>query len=326
MYSRLSRALAALAVGTCALIGAPALGADGYPSKPIRMIVPYAAGGGLDAISRLVAQGMSEVLGQNIAVENRAGAGGTIGAETVARATPDGYTVLMSGNPELVIAPALYPETVRYDVLKDFVPIMLVSESPNLLFAHPSVTATLPEILSGKAGIEPSVGTPGQGSPQHIALEIINTRSAVKLVHVPYKGAGPALADVIGGHVKLGLVGAPPVLRNAKSGKVKLIAVTQSKRTPLAPDVPTVEELTGIKGLESFTTWYGLLVPAATPPAAVEALRKAITTVLARPEVQAKLAAMGTALVAAPTDVFAARIRDELKRYDEVVRRFDIRK
>jgi tripartite-type tricarboxylate transporter receptor subunit TctC len=289
------------------------------------VIAPYSAGGGLDTVARTVTHAMSEILGQAILVENKPGAGGTIGAEAVAHATPDGYTLLMAGNPELVIAPSLTPATVRYDVLKDFVPIMLVAESPNIIFANSSVTGTLADILSGKYRVEPGVATPGQGSPQHIALEVINASSRQKLVHVPYKGAAPAVVDVVGGQVKLGIVGAPPVLAAMKGGKLRALAVTQSKRTPLAPDVPTVEELTGIKGLDTFSTWYGLLAPAGTPPKAVEALQKAIATVLARPEMKAKLAAMGTDAVALPGRGFADRMRRELKRYDEVIRKYRIK-
>jgi tripartite-type tricarboxylate transporter receptor subunit TctC len=314
----------ALAIGL-ALAGSAMAQGPAYPTKPIRMIVPYAAGGGLDVVTRNVAQGMSELLGQTIVVENKTGAGGTIGAEAVARATPDGYTVLMAGNPELVIAPALTPATVRYSITKDFVPIMLVAESPNIIFAHPSVTGSLGDIVTGRLKVEPAVGTPGQGSPQHIALEVLNASSKQRLVHVPYKGAAPAVADTIGGQIKLGIVGAPPVLPNLKAGKLRALAVTQAKRSSLAPDIPTVEEVTGIKGLEVFTTWYGLLAPAGTPPQAVEALQKAAATVLARPEMKAKLAALGTDVVALPGEQFADRMKVELKRYEGVVQRFNIK-
>jgi tripartite-type tricarboxylate transporter receptor subunit TctC len=315
--------LTMLAAATLVMSG-NVLAQAAYPNKPIRMIVPYAAGGGLDAVTRTVAQGMSELLGQNIVVENKAGAGGTIGAEMVARAAPDGYTVLMAGNPELVIAPSLTPGTVRYNLAKDFVPIMLVSESPNIVFAHPSVASSLADILSGKTPVD-AVASPGLGSPQHIALEVLNSASKHKLTHVPYKGAGPAVADVLGGQVKLGIVGAPPLLPNIKAGKLRALAVTQAKRSPLVPDVPTVEEATGIRGMEAFTTWYGLLVPTGTPPEAVEALSKSITTVLARPEIKAKLASMGTDVVALPAAAFAERMRSDFKRYEEVVQRFNIK-
>jgi tripartite-type tricarboxylate transporter receptor subunit TctC len=325
MKSNVLRAMGALLVGGALAGGALAQGASNYPNKPIKMIVPYAAGGGLDAVTRTVAQAMSEVLRQTIVVDNRAGAGGTIGTEAAVRSAPDGYTLLMAGNPELVIAPVLTPGTVRYNVGKDLVPIMLVAESPNIIIAHPSVTASLPDILSGKAHVDPGVGTPGQGSPQHIALEVLSASSKQKMLNVPYKGAAPAVADVLGGQVKLGIVGAPPVVSYFKSGKLRAVAVTQGKRSPLVPDVPTVEELTGIKGLDAFSTWYGLLAPAGTPPQVVDALQKAAAAVLARPEMKSKLAAMGTDVVATPTAAFGERIRNELKRYEDVVRRFNIK-
>jgi tripartite-type tricarboxylate transporter receptor subunit TctC len=320
----ITRRAATAAIGFL-LAGSTFAQGTAYPTKPIRMIVPYAAGGGLDVVTRNVAQAMSELLGQTIVIENKTGAGGTIGAEAVARTTPDGYTVLMAGNPELVIAPALTPATVRYSIAKDFVPIMLVAESPNIVFAHPSVTGSLADIVTGNLTVEPGVGTPGQGSPQHIALEVLNASSRQKLVHVPYKGAAPAVADAIGGQIKLGIAGAPPVLQNLKSGKLKALAVTQAKRSPLAPDIPTVEEVTGVKGLDVFTTWYGLLAPTGTPPQAVEALQKAIATVLARPDMKARLAALGTDVVALPGAQFADRIKVELKRYEDVVHRFNIK-
>jgi tripartite-type tricarboxylate transporter receptor subunit TctC len=322
---RRSLICAAAAAALAAGFGSTASAQTAYPNKPIRMIVPYAAGGGLDAVTRTVAQGMSELLGQTIVVENKAGAGGTIGAEMVARATPDGYTVLMAGNPELVIAPALTPATVRYNLAKDFIPIMLVSESPNVVFAHPSVTGSLADIVSGKYAVEPAVASPGLGSPQHIALEVLNAGSKQKLTHVPYKGAGPAVGDVLGGQVKLGISGAPPLIPHIKAGKLRALAVTQARRSLLIPDVPTVEEATGVRGMEAFTTWYGLLAPAGTPAEAVAALSKAIMTVLARPEVKAKLASMGTDLVALPSGPFSERMKFEAKRYEEVVQRFNIK-
>lgn len=321
--------LATLAVAASSTLpsAAWAEGTSDYPSRPIRMVVPYAAGGGLDSIARVIALSLGEALGQTVIVDNRAGGGGVIGAESVARAAPNGYTVLMAGNPELVIAQAVTPENVRYDIRKDFVPIMLVSESVNILFAHPSVTASLADILSGKAALPGgvSVGTPGQGSPQHITLEVMQASTKERLVHVPYKGAGPVVADVMGGQIKLGLVGAPPVLAGMKAGSLRALAVTGRKRSALAPDVPTIQEATGIQGTEDFSTWYGLLAPRNTPQPAIDALQKAMIKVLARPDVRDKLAAMGTEVLALPQAAFADRIEKDIARYDDVVRRFHIK-
>lgn len=296
-----------------------------YPNRPIRMIVPYPAGGGIDAVARAVAQGLSEKLGQPIVIDNKAGATGTIGAESAARATPDGYTILMAANPEMVIAPALTPATVRYNVDKDFAPIALVAESPNIIIAHPSVSGTLADVLSGKANVDLAISSPGQGSPQHMALEVINAASPHKLLIAQYKGAAPVVAEVLGGQVKLGISGAPPVMPNLKAGKLRGLAVTQEKRSPLAPDIPTVEEVTGIKGLTAYTTWYGLLAPAATPTPILDVLRKATAAVLANPALKAKFTSMGTELVALPATTFGERMRAESRQYADTIKRFNIK-
>lgn len=296
-----------------------------YPTKPIRLVVPYAAGGGLDAITRLVAQEMGNGLGQPFVVDNKAGGGGMIGAETVAKASPDGYTLLMAGNPELVINPVLV-HTARYDVTKDFLPIMLVTESPNVLAAAPSVKGTLAEILAGQSGAGPvTIGTPGQGSPQHLAVESFASFAKAKIVHVPYKGAAPAVVDALGGQTLLTLVGAPPLMPHVRSGKLRALAVTQASRSSLAPDIPTVEEATGVKDLGSYTTWYGLLAPAGTPPAVVDTLHKSIAAVLARPDIRKKLNEMGTEVVALPSTAFGERIKAELTRNERVIKRFNIK-
>lgn len=297
-----------------------------YPTKPIRMVVPYAAGGGLDAITRLVAQAMSEGLGQSIVVENKAGGGGMIGADFVAKAIPDGYTILMAGNPELVINPTLITGS-RYNVARDFTPVMLVAESPNIIVAHPSLKGGLKEIMTGnlRDGGPMTVGTPGQGSPQHLSVEVLNSLGKPDFVHVPYKGAGPAVVDVLGGQVRLAITGAPPLMQHIKSGKLKALAVTQPQRSSLMPDIPTVEEASGVKGLDAYSTWYGLLVPSGTPAPIVDALHKSIATVLARPDIKTKINEMGSEVVALPTTAFGDRIKSELKRYEEVIRRFNIK-
>lgn len=297
-----------------------------YPTKPIRMVVPYAAGGGLDAITRVVAQAMSEGLGQSIVVENKAGGGGMIGAEMVARALPDGYTILMAGNPELVINPTLMPGA-RYNITRDFVPIMLVAESANVIVAHPSFKGSLREVMEGSYRTDGpiTVGTPGQGSPQHLSVEVLRSLGKTDLIHIPYKGAGPAIVDVLGGQTKLAITGAPPLLPHIRSGKLKALAITQPKRTNLAPDIPTLEEATGIKGMDTYSTWYGLLAPKGTPPAVIDALQKSITAVLARSDVRAKLNEMGTEIVAMPGAAFGDRMKSELKRYEDIIRHFNVK-
>jgi tripartite-type tricarboxylate transporter receptor subunit TctC len=318
--------LTGLAAALALTTGLAAHAQGAYPTKPIRMVVPYAAGGGLDAITRLVAQAMAEGLKQPIVVENKAGAGGTIGAEFVAQAAPDGYTVLMAGNPELVINPTLIP-TTRYNITRDFIPVMLVAESPNILVARPGMKGSLREVVAGAMRSEGamSVGTPGQGSPQHIALEVMNSLGKADFVHVPYKGAGPAMADALGGQVRFALTGSPPLVPQIKAGKLQALAVTQPRRSTLLPDIPTFEEATGVRGLESYSTWYGLLVPAGTPAPVVDTLHKSIAAVLANPDIKAKINAMGAEVVATPTTAFGERMKSEFKRYEEVIRRFNIK-
>lgn len=300
--------------------------AQTYPASPIRMVVPYAAGGGLDAVARILAQGMGELLGQQVVVDNRTGAGGTIGATAVAKAAPDGYTVLMGGNPELTIAPALIAK-MPYDAATDFTPIMLVAQSPNVLVASPTLGAnTLARALDlGRSkALQLSIGTPGNGSPQHIACEAMKAASGVDIVHVPFRGAGPATLAALSGEVKLALVGAPPVLPHIRAGKLLALGVTQQARSPLVPEVPTVTEATGYLKGQDFLTWYGLLVPARTPAAVAQALEKAAATVLARPDVRERMAALGTDIQATPAPRFAERMRSETAQYAELVARYKV--
>ena len=204
---------------------------------------------------------------------------------------------------------------------------MLVAESPNIIVANPGLKTPLREIVDGshKSDGSMTVGTPGQGSPQHLSVEVMRSLSKVDFVHVPYKGAGPAVVDVIGGQVRMAITGAPPLLPHIKSGKLRALAVTQAKRSSLVPDIPTFEEATGIKGLETYSTWYGLLAPAGTPPAVIESLQKSIASVLSKPEIRTRLNDMGTEVVATPGTAFGDRIKVELKRYEDVIRRFNIK-
>ncbi|MDA7416776.1 tripartite tricarboxylate transporter substrate binding protein [Xenophilus arseniciresistens] len=305
----------------------PAHSTSKYPSGPIRMVVPYAAGGGIDAVARMLAQGMADVLHQPVVVDNRGGAGGMLGAEIVARAAPDGYTVLLAGNPELTITPQL--QKASYSAATDFKPVVLVSQSPNVLVARPSLGGKdLREALQAArqqpGGI--SVGTPGNGSPQHLAVEQLRAQTGLDIVHVPYKGAGPATVAALGGEVSFALVGAPPVLPHIGSGKLVGYAVTQPERSPLAPQVPTLAEALDLKQKDDFVSWYGLLTPAQVPAEAVQALARAAFAVLQRSDTRARLAALGTDLVAMPAASFAQRMQQETRRYGEVIQRLGINK
>ena len=212
--------------------------------------------------------------------------------------------------------------------MNDFVPIVLVSQSPNLLVANTSLGAkTLREAMEAArklpGGI--SIGTPGNGSPQHIAVEMLRAQTGIEMVHVPYKGAGPATIAALGGEISFALVGAPPVLPHVKSGKLVALAVTQPQRSPLVPEVPTLGEALGIMRSDDFVTWYGLLAPARTPPDALQAVEKAAFAVLRRPDTRSRLAALGTDLAAMPSAPFAERMKAEAKHYAEIIRRFSIK-
>ncbi len=317
--------LAALGAGS---LGLPAtVLAQSYPTGPIRMIVPYAAGGGIDGVARALAQAMGEELKQPFVVDNRPGAGGMLGAEAVAKSNPDGYTVLLAGNPELTIAPWM-ASRVAYAAATDFTPIVLVSQSPNVLVASASLGAkTLREAIEaarrGPGGL--SIGTPGNGSPQHIAVELLRAQAGLDAVHVPYKGAAPATIGVLGGETTFALVGAPPVLPHIASGKLVALAVTQPQRSPLLPTVPTLGEALGVMRDDDLVAWYGLLAPSRVLAETVQALEKAAFAALKRPDVRSRLAALGTDVLATPGAAFGERMRAESRRYAEIIKRFQIR-
>jgi len=304
----------------------PAFG-QGWPSAPVRMVLPYAAGGGSDAVARLVARGLSDELHQGFVVDNRAGAGGMIGADIVAKAPADGYTILFAGNPELTITPWLQARA-SYAPLSDFTPIVLVAQSPNVLAANASLGANTLKAAFEAARKLPggiTIGTPGNGTPQHVAVELMRSQTGLDIVHVPYKGAAPATAAVLGGEIAFALVGAPPLMPHIASGQLQALAVTQPRRSPLLPAVPTLGEAMGIMADGDFVAWYGLLVPSRTPAEIVQQLEKAALEVLRRPEMRTKFTALGTDLVAMPGVQFGERMRTESKQYGEVIKRFDIK-
>lgn len=301
--------------------------AQGYPSQSVRMIVPYSPGGGIDAVARLVGQGLATELDQTFIVDNKAGAGGMIGAEAAAKAAPDGYTVLFAGNPELTITPWLQTKA-SYAPLSDFTPVVLISQSANILVANASLGAkTLREALTAakKAPAGLSIGTPGNGTPQHIAVEMLRAETGLDIVHIPYKGAGPATVAVLGGEVTFALVGAPPVLPQLSAGKLVPLAVTQPKRSPLVPDVPTMTEAMGIMRDQDFVAWYGILVPSGTPADVVRKLEKATLAILQKPETRARLATMGTDVVGISGRQFAERMQAETKQYEGIIKRLSIK-
>ena len=292
-----------------------------YPAHPITLVVPYAAGGGNDVIARIVAGRMSASLGQQIVVENRGGAGGTIATRQVARATPDGYT-LMIATSSLAINPSLYPN-VGYDPRKDFAPVGLIASSSNVVLVHPSVPAKSIAELIALAKREPgklTFASTGTGSSVHLAAELFAGMAGVKINHVPYKGSGPALNDLIGGHVALmfgTMASAVGLVRDGS--KVRALAVTGGKRSPLFPELPTVAEA-GLPGYEA-VLHYGIVAPAGTPRPVVEKLNAALNTALASDDVRERLSVDGAEPLPSSPEQYAADIASEEAKWSEIIRR-----
>jgi tripartite-type tricarboxylate transporter receptor subunit TctC len=304
------------------LVAAPAVfaqGADGYPSKPVRFILPFPPGGGTDILGRLLAERLGAQLGQPVVIENRGGAGGNVGAEAAARSAPDGYTIVLVA-PSLAISPSLYSK-LAYDPVRDFAPVSLVATVPNVMITHPSVPAkTLSEFIA-LAKTKPGAmnfGSGGSGTSNHLAGELFNIVTGVRLVHVPYKGVNLAMNDVMSGEVHLVVIGIPAAAPHIRAGKLRALAVIDTKRAAALPEVPTVAEA----GLSSFevTTWYGVLAPAGTPRPIVARLNAEIVKVMQAPEMKERLAAMATEPVTSTPEAFAQLIREEIAKWGKVVR------
>ncbi len=306
----------------CAALAAGPLvaAAQTYPDKPVRVIVPVPAGGTPDVIARMVAPGLSNLLGQQLVIDNRGGAGGLIGAELAAKAIPDGYTLFFSSPGSLTILPHLHKH-VNYDTLRDFLPVSLVSVGPFLLITHPSVPVKTVKELLALAKAEPgklNYASAGSGAANHLAMELFKSMSGADLTHVPYKGAPQAVTDLIGGSMNLMFNSIPPVLQHIKAGRLRLIAVSSAKRSPQLPDVPTISEA-GVPGYESIT-WFGLLTPAKTPPAIVARLHDALVKVVRAPDMKAQFELLGYDPVGGSPAEFANFIRAESAKYAKVVK------
>ena len=296
-----------------------AAGAQAYPAKPIRMIVPTSPGGIIDIVSRLTGQKLTEVTGQIVVIENRAGASNNIGTEYVARAPADGYTLLAATLP-LVVNPALF-EKLPFNVERDFAPVSLVVSAPYVMVAHPSLPAKSVKELVALAKAKPgalSYSTGGSGTNLHIAAELFALQAGVKLLHIPYKGGGPALASVIAGEAALSFPSLGAVLPQVNAGRLRAIAITSTQRSTLLPKVPTIAE-SGYPDY-AFTSWVGLLAPAGTPSEIVAALNAHIVKAMRNPAVIERLAADGNEVVAGSPEQFAALIKTELARWARVVR------
>ena len=302
-----------------ATLAAIAAGAAEYPNRPIRLVVPFAAGGGGDAIARPLAERLSEILGQRVVIENKGGANGNIGAAEVAKAEPDGYTLLFA-NSSLPISASLYKK-LPFDIDKDFTPVALASISASVLVVHPSVPAKSVSELVQLAKAQPgklSFGSAGVGSTMHLAAELFKTMAKVDMAHVPYRGAGPVIADLIGGHIAVVFINIPPVLSNIEAGTVRPLAVTTKARSAVLPNTPTLDE-SGLSGYQS-TTWYGVMGPAGLPAEVVERLNRAVREAVTSEELRTRLTKLGSEPSPGSPETFAAFLKQDVKDWAEIIK------
>ena len=299
-------------------------GAQNYPAKPIRLVVTFAPGGTTDIQARMLVEKLAPRLGQQILIDNRGGAGGNIGMEIVARAPADGYTLVISVIGTWAVNPHLYQ--LPYDVQRDFTPVIHVATTPGVLVIHPSVPVkSVKELiaLARKRPGELAYGTAGLGSFTHISAELFAVMTGVRMTHVPYKGSGPATADLIGGHIQLSFSSAVPALPQIQVGKVRALATTGAKRLAVLQDLPTVAEA-GVAGYES-STWTGIGAPARTPQAIVERLNREVAAVLQLPDIQERSAAMGSVITGGTPEWFQEFLGSELAKYGKLVRQAGIK-
>lgn len=304
----------ALGASALALLGHGAAIAQPYPNKPVRLVVAYSPGGATDVLARLLAQRLSATLGQQFVVENKAGASGMIGAQYVARAAPDGYTLLLAAANEAALNVALF-KSMPYDPRTDLAPVTLVAVAPVVLAANPkSDFKTFDDVIkAGRSPKTPDFASVGIGSPNHIAGELLNSVAKTDLRHVPYPGAGPAMQALVAGHVPLAFLSLASAVPHFKSGILRPIAVTTEKRFPTQPDIPTIAE-SGFEGF-NISQWYGLLTPARTPPEVVSRLHAEISRILNEPDVRNKVLELGADPVARGPAEFATFINSEIEKY-----------
>ena len=313
-------ALAGCGGGLALLAGLPALAEAAYPNRPIKMIVPYPAGGTTDFLGRLVADQLQTGMGATVVVENRPGAGTTIGAEQVARAEPDGYTLLMATSTTLAINKTLY-KNLRYDPVKDFTPIALVAGVPFALIVNPSIPAkTLSEFIAyAKSTPGLAYGSAGNGSPQHLGAEMLKAAADIDIRHVAYRGSVPAMLDVIAGHIPFMVMDLQPALPQMRDGKIRVLGVTTPKRVAAAPDIPTLAE-SGLAGFE-LVAWQGVVGPAGMPRTIVDQLAAQIEKLVADPATDRKLSTIALEPLPGSTpDRFAAYIKTEVDRWAAIVK------
>jgi tripartite-type tricarboxylate transporter receptor subunit TctC len=291
-----------------------------YPDKPVRLVAPFVPGGPTDIVARVVAQKLGQNLGENVVVDNRGGAGGAIGCEIVARSAPDGYTLMIGSSGNLAVAPALFAK-LPYDPLRDFQPITQTTAGPQIVVLNPGVPAkTFPELLA-LAKAKPgslNYASGGAGTTTQLGPELLKSMAKIDIVHVPYKGTGQALSDVIGGQVQMMMSSLLPAMPHVKSGRLRGVAVTSLKRTPALPETPTVAE-SGVPGFET-TSWHGMVMPAKTPKALLARLHAEMVKVLNQPEVKALFLAQGMETIANTPEEFGAYIRHETDKWTRVIK------
>ena len=307
-------------IAAAILLSASGVHGQAYPTKPIRMVVPVAAGGGADLVARTTGLKITEALGQPVIIDNRTGAAGSIGADIVAKSPPDGHTLLLGSSGPLAINPSLYPK-LPYDAARDFAPVSLATIMPFLLVVHPTLPVQNVKELVALARSRPNqlnYASPGAGSTTHLANELLKSATGMKIVHVPYKGVAPAAVDLISGQVQMMAGDLSSLIPHVKSNRMRALAVTGAKRSHLLPQVPTVAE-SGVAGYEA-SGWFGVLVPAATPPAVVERLNASIVKGLAMPDARERLSAFGGEAGGSTPEQFAAHIRGEAAKWGKLIK------
>jgi tripartite-type tricarboxylate transporter receptor subunit TctC len=306
------------------LLTAMAAGAQEWPAKPVRFVVPYPPGGGTDVIARIVQSRLGEALGQQVVIENRGGAGGALGTEQAAHSAPDGYTFLFTLSSH-TINPLLYK--LNFDTERDFAPVTLIVSVPQLIATQPgSPIQTLQDAVN-MAKAKPGAlnfASVGNGTPSHIAGELIKLKTGIDIVHIPYKGGGPAVADTLGGQVSLAIVTMPAAMSHVRAGKLKALAVTTAKRNPGAPEIPTVAEALKLADYE-VDSWYALFAPAKTPPAIVAKMQKAIAQTIQLPDVKQKLLEQGGDTVGSSPEYLERVVKAELRKWPEIIKAANIR-
>ena len=295
-------------------------GAQSFPTKPIRFVVPYSPGGSTDTLARTLAQKMSDSMGQQVVVDNRPGANGNIGMEIVARAPADGHTIVLGYIANVAIGPSLY-DKLPFDPVKDYEPVTLIATSPNVLVAHPGVPVkTLKDVIAlakSKPG-QITYASASVASVGHLTGELLNQLAGIKMTHIAYKGSGQAVTDLLGGHIQLMFSGFSSTLAHIKSGKLRAIAQTGEKRSPALSEVPTIAE-SGFQNFEA-TAWYGIHAPAKTPKPIVNRLNAEFVKALKLPDVQARLSNLGFEIAASTPEYYAKYIRSEIKKWEKVVK------